>query len=262
MRVAKDGGWPETLSSGHGCPCYLSVASGTVYFTAMSDGSIHSVPASGGWADTLVSGQPSPSWIASDGSTVFWTYQGSNGANFLDGDARSAPAGGGVETVLASGNISPRGIATDGGYVFFTSRNITPGGPDEVYRMSTSGAGLTAIVSFASNLYSPLKVQVLSGWVYWADHNMGVYRVQTNGSGQAQIVDGGVRLMASDGEYVYVTTYDYVFRKRISGGGLEQLVEAMWTSPYDIDVDASAIYWTDDSQNDPKVYKLRKQDIP
>jgi len=83
MKVAKAGGAPVALASGHHEPTGIAVDSTAVYwadyFTTVGDGgaiaggAVFKVPLGGGPTVTLATGQPGPVHVAVDSTSVYWT---------------------------------------------------------------------------------------------------------------------------------------------------------------------------------------------
>jgi sugar lactone lactonase YvrE len=270
MRVAAEGGAPQTLVYGASSPRGIAIDSSSVYFTDDGGGEqrgvVMKVPLGGGTATTLASGQAFPFGITVDASNVYWTNQ-------TGGTVMKAPLAGGAATVLARNQTQPVAVRVDSTFVYWMS----------------SGSILRAPIGggVVKTLFSPAPTfdlrRLPSDWqygfdvgseaVYWADEKA-VLSVAVGGGRPAWLSVGRnewtdhifierPRAVAVDANAVYFSCEQETnqpprlieptgisVKKVLLDGGVSTVLADLRGGPYShgpggIAIDGTSVYWVD-----------------
>jgi hypothetical protein len=278
--TSPSGGAITTLASlPQSAPEYLAVDAVNVYVAALGDGTIVKVPIGGGPTVTLASGQNQPTCLATDGTNVYWTNQAS-GTN--QGTVMKVPVGGGAATTLASVDGTPFGVAIDATNVYFTNISGSDGvmkvpiaggeatllaaasnpwaiavaGTTVYYTdgdsvMSVPAAG-GAPVTIAADQQFPYSLAVDAKNLYWSNERDGtiVAMPLAGGPPTTLTTQAPQARVATDGTNLYFTTSatannaGSVESVPVAGGTPVTLATGQ-TTPEDIVVDATSVYWVD-----------------
>lgn len=278
---------PVTLASGVTAPVGIALDSSYVYFTSPTDGTVSKVPVGGGAVVPIATGQVAPTGVAVDGVNVYWAQNGptgvtggvskaalpngspvplvtgvsafylvSNGTNVYftrgqNGPVLEVSVNGGSTTPIWTGNKYPEGIAIDATNVYWGVLNNNLG----VYKAPVATG--SPVSEFVSGYSNTVQLATDGTNVYFTTYLMsgGVYKTDPSGTNVVPLATGLARPfgVAVDTTHAYVTTLSAVVRVPLAGGAATQLVAD--STPQQIAVDATAIYWASGSG---RILKLAK----
>jgi hypothetical protein len=251
--IAGCGGAPTVLANGLNSPNAVIAAGGNVYWTnfgaytldecAVAGCNMMPTPFTSVTVSTNGFGR-----LATDGTSLFF----SDGGN---GIVRSCPlAGCGAgPTVLATLQANPWGIAVDAANVYWVN-DVTTG---TVVTCPKSGCGLdnTLLVTLATNQDTPRTMAIDATDTFWVTQGGGtVMKCAKAGCGQKPTtLASGIMTpqgVAVDDVWVYFTerTTNMVKKVPKAGGGVV-VVAAGQTGAFNVAVDATSVYWTNDDTN-------------
>jgi hypothetical protein len=223
-------------------------ADGTnVYWTDKDGGTVNQRAAAGGAITVLAKSEPNPRGIAVDAVNVYWVNFGNPGS------LRRAPIGGGtVESVQPSVSWAEH-IAMIGSSVYWADEGS---GTAPVDQTAKSGGTITAL---APSERFPFDVAGDAADLYWTNFTKtGSVRAALGSGGAARDVvtaldtPSALALYGSD-VFVAVNGAGTIVRAPKTGGA-GTILAANQPKPYDIAVDASGVYWT--NQGDESVRML------
>ena len=178
----------------------------------------------------------SPTGLALGASAVFWTDP------YLD-QVGMAPKGGGAAKILAESTSSPWGIAADGSSVYWASDF-----DEAVWKVPQAGGAKVKLASIPSSGTSA-GLAVSGGTLYWLGAD--TLRATPVGGGTTQVLGNAttptsLTLVIDSGNAYWGSWSDgNVVRMQLAGGTTSVLASASY--PNDVDVDASSLYFGDDS---------------
>jgi hypothetical protein len=181
----------------------LAVDRTSVYWTAITAGTVMKVPLGGGALGTLASGSDllgGPTEMALSGTTVYFT----NWVQ-LTGTVMDVPLDGGPRTTIADGQEKPYGIVLDAANVYFTNSAPRPYG--NVRKVPLNGG---PIVTLASGLSGPYGIAMDATSIYWVNHDDGtVMKISRDGGATTTLATGqqGPYHLAVDATSVYWGNY-------------------------------------------------------
>jgi hypothetical protein len=207
MSANSDGTNRQTLSS-HSYISAFTYDATTLYFAAQENTDNYGIQIfkllmSGGSATSLLKNRGDALAMTNDSQWIYWT-------EYNNGIVARCDKTGSNAANLATGQASPEGIgivSSGTPYLFWTTTaNISNGTGGSVWRSAPDGTGakLLAAPTVSDAVYS-LVVDNF-GTVYYGTYDHGVWRVPSNGVGNAQIApfNGGVYgEMALGGGNVY-----------------------------------------------------------
>jgi hypothetical protein len=183
-------------------------------------------------------------------------------------------AGGACQAMTVASESAPWGIVVDGAEVYFASNLNAPNG--SVWKCSTAGCG-TKSFALASRLGSPSRVAVQSGTVYWTNFTgETIESCPLTGCSNQTSTPLAAEQHGPDGIAVYDGVLYWTNRDPGDGGTPPNVSKCLLanckdsitivapneTSPIDIAVDSTGIYWVggeavrycplDGGQNDTK----------
>ena len=140
----------------------------------------------------------------------------------------------GCVVTLADGQGSPNTIAVDPNAVYWN-------GKDGIMKSGLDGAGLTQLVAG-----SAAALAIDDTYVYWTDGAM-ISRVAKAGGAAQVLASGGssISALAVDANAVYFTAKDELGRVAKTGGAATMLAPIGQPYPFQVAVDATAVYWVD-----------------
>jgi hypothetical protein len=239
--------------------------SGTDSGSENEDTGADSGAATDGGPVTLASGFSSPVAIAVDSTSVYWTTSTeteTDGTFMVNSAVMKVPLGGGTPTTLATGQDFLGGIAVNATGVYWT--DLGPSTTEIVSVMSVPLGGGTP-TALASALYLNEDIAVDSTNVYWTDANaQAVMSVPVGGGTPITLASGQVSGLhvpgsnvapngpiAVDSTHVYWTNSAFTAGDTLMsvpiGGGTPTTLATGLTGPVDLVVDATSVYWLDQS---------------
>lgn len=229
MKAPKQGGAPVTLASGQSGPVGLAVDDTHVYFSNATGSQIMKVAKDGAGLTPLVE-NASARLLAIDADSVYWAVT-------QEGVVKKVSKSGGVPVVVIEGMFNPRAVAVHADllYVLASSQvrwvSTGPGGVDDGFTFGLTTHDESHLVVDGTNLYLSAKEAV-------------VQYPLTFGAGETlykgDLFPTGI---AVDGATAYLATQTQIVRVPVGGGPLFPLSAP--SSPYDVEVDATRVYWTD-----------------
>jgi hypothetical protein len=236
------------LACNAGGPRGITVDSAFVYWTDTVLQEVRREQIAGGAPQTLwqgVVGTP----VAVDPSSVYWFDAGAQ-------QLMRADLAGGALTVAAASQANVGSISADRGVLFWTTDSAV------MALDLASGPSLTVL---ASGRNAPKSVAVDATHAYWTEGQWdqpdnSIQRVpRTGGSPEAITTPGaasGFRI-ALDATHVYVAdNYGRTVWRVPKTGGSPEVLAASQPYPFDIAVDALAVYWT--SETSAELFRLAK----
>jgi hypothetical protein len=241
--VAKDGTGAACIACDVGMPRELATDSTSVYWIDQGLREVRKAPLDGSLVTTLWSGAVG-SPVAVDGAHVYWHDTSA-------GVVMQADADGANPTQLAAGQSSVGSLAVHAGALFFTTAS-------EVVQLDLTGRSLASLVAGQNN---PRSVAADATHVYWATGPWGgaetVQRVARGGGAVEPLASAGAFALALDATHVYAAdNYGGQIWRVPKGGGPIEVLATGQPYPFDIAVDASAVYWS--SETNAAVAKVPK----
>ncbi len=249
-RVAKTGGTPATLATGH--PQEVTTDGNYIYYTdsgtTANTGSVIRMDQSGGGSTTIASALSDPRGIIADpgtGGNVYVLVYGQN-------KVLAIPKAGGTATTLATNQTSLTGIAQDANNVFWT--NFAPSG----YVRGRDKALASAVVSYGSvprpgALAADATDLWVNGNISGASEN--VYRIDRSGGSPAPFANCETNLsgglpdaLAADASSVYCFGYssgsDVVYRiAKADAAETPLATTSAFGGTFSLAVDSTYVYW-------------------
>ncbi len=229
---------PVALAQG-GSGWGIAVDATAVYWTE-TGGEVKTVGLGGGAVTTLATGLTNPQAIAVDATSVYFAD------NSVSGTLQKVPLNGGTAVTLASGLFQVTAIAVDATSVYWVENNQ----PGAVKMVGLAGGSVTTL---ASNLYAPIGIAVDANAVYWTESNGAVRKaplmIAAGGTRVVTTIATGVGagLLALDATNVYFPSGTGVARVGKNGGIASVLASGQPNAAYGIAVDASNVYWVEQS---------------
>jgi hypothetical protein len=226
VSVPLEGGVPQALASGPGCPVLAFGAAG-LFVGGLDGGEVASLPLDGSASTTLASGADRPIGVAVDEASVYWITSG--------GAVMKVPLSGGAPVELASGQTDVTGPAIDGASVYWAS-----GGTIE--KVPLDGGAVTTV----TEVDEVGGLAVAGTHVYFADGYRLMMAPVGGGVATALSTAAGAPLfaVAADDASVYFTSYSTIW-KVAQAGGVPAVLASNQGSPNALAVDATNLYWTD-----------------
>ncbi|WP_438022855.1 hypothetical protein [Sorangium sp. So ce233] len=251
MAVPRSGGEPAALATGEDSPWEIAVSGGYVYWSSYVLGYLSRSPIDRPEPVKLIETSNALA-IAVDAANVYWTDADLYTINkmALPGDA--APE------QLAAGQDAPVDIAIDATHVYWTLDADTD--PDSmVVRVPIAGG---APEPLATDVRDPRGIAVDATHVYWVTEEGEVHKTLREGGGQDITlvrVGGNARSVAVDATHIYWTApAEGAVRRTPLGGGVAETIDAEEEAmPWEIAVDETCVYWTD-NRNPGRVMKRAK----
>ena len=254
-----------TLASGLMNPVGIAVDAASVYWTESQDGSsapylgetrVKKVGLNGGAVTTLVTEPGQPNYVntwgmAIDANSVYW-IQSSQTAQTL----KKVALNGGPATTLAINY--PMALALDASFVYYSEMGaLTYSGT--INRVGKNGGGQ---VSIAGGQGEPRFIAVNASGVYWLNAWDGrINKTGISGGAITTLVTlasntwnwASPPIIAADANYLYFIDYSNGSIKRIGLNGGTPVTLATSNIPVGLAVDATNVYWTDQSGH---IYKV------
>jgi len=254
-RTNKDGTGVTCVACDSGEPREIVVNNSRVYWTDINTGhpvhtgKLRSAPVTGGAVSDLWNGTiGSP--LALDGNYIYWVDDGAD-------DLMRADLNGQNPTVVIGGQTQVNSLAAAGGYLFWTTNNSV---------LAVEVANPAALITLASGRTIPKSVAADDTDVYWAEGHWdqadnAVYRAPHDGSGPITNVttagSASVYAIAIDDTDLYAAdNYGNTIWRVAKSGGAPEVLASGQPYPFDIALDADAVYWT--SETTAQLYKLDK----
>ncbi len=252
-KVPLAGGEIEVLVGGLNNPIDIVSDSKNIYWIEKSiNGSLKQMPLLGGTPTILASSLNEPVSLVVYEGFVYWSDKDDG-----DGMIRRVPIDGGYVSDIYDTRITPMGIATDGQYVFFTEAWDSPSG--KVLKVSVNGG--TAI-TLVDGLGTPFTVALDSTSIYWMEFGWEQKLGKTKLDGSSTLIlsmnnsySFNPKSLAIDDANVYfivhggvADTYGAIQKVSVNGGAVTTVVKTGgYSIPYNIVLDESSVYWTENS---------------
>jgi hypothetical protein len=215
--MAKDGSDLVTLATAVSVP-NLAVDAESVYYGTAT---IEKVPLAGGTPTLLATPSSSAGAIAIDSTDVYWVEYAS---------VNKVPIAGGSVTVLTMTPVNPTTIAVDTNRVYY-------GYSYDVYTTPLSGGSMTRIDSASSTV---VDIALNAGVLFVAAG--GIRAISLNEGTAETLVTASVQRLVVDADNVYFFSGSSL--SKVPRGGGDVTVLAVDSSPRDLAVDDTNVYWT------------------
>jgi len=240
-------GGPEvTLASNQSTVFALAVDATDVYWctngtsaSGYADSTIMKVAIGGGSPQVLATTQAAMELVV-DGGVVYWTSAGTS-PNYVDGAIYSIPVTGGSPTAVATGLNKPSWLVSGTNDLFFVTSN-----DDTIHKVAKAGGSPTA-------LHSTTPITGLHHFgqtVYYSVFGKGLETIAVTGGMPNKFAPSvGARFMADDGVDLFWADEatgpptGIVHRKPLVGGAVPSPYITGQDSPWDVDIDATNVYW-------------------
>lgn len=234
LRMPKNGGSSDVVAADGDRAVGLAYTPGTIFWANRFRGDIRAADLSSLAVRTVSTTNVDPSDLALDNDVLYVAERNA-------GQIGRVPTSGGQVEVLATGQIGAVRVAVDTTYVYW----ITFVSDGVVAKLDKSTKAVTVL---ADHQASPLSMTVLGEYVYWANYDAkagAVSRVPRTG-GQVSTLASAPNAMgvATDGVWLYWTAGDSLWRSRVDGS-IPLRLAAGQTTPQDMALDATWIYWCD-----------------
>ena len=240
--VPKGGGKPAVLASKQLSARGIAMDATNVYWLTGGlvdgDAAVMSVSKNGGAPTTLASGLSNLNKIAVDATNVYWT-SGIIGPS-PSGAVMTVPKVGGTPTTLASGGVSI-GLVVDAAKVYYTDSSTY------TVKSVPKNGGASSVL--ASNQDRPGDMVMDDTYLYWVNRAAGgsVAKVAKSGVNPRTLASGldfpqGIAVDATNA-YWAMSDAGTVMKVPLEGGVVTTIISDQ-TSPDDLAVDDSFLYWT------------------
>jgi hypothetical protein len=177
-----------------------------------------------------------PVGLAVDANNVYWTNSGSN-------EVMQAKLDGSSPVTLATGQSVPFSVKVAGGFVYWGSHSATG-----VLRKTPIGGG---VITDVANSAAVREICIGANDIWWTNDPDDVQQIPLSGMG----VDGGALVVATgnllangiatDGTDLYWVNRGMGEIKRSDLNPLNSYAPGSGDVPWDIEVDAKSVYWTE-----------------
>jgi sugar lactone lactonase YvrE len=247
MKVSRRGGVPTMLATHQLQPTNLVVDATHVYWVNYQGGAVMKVPLAGGSPTTLAAAEY-PQGLAVDATSVYWTSDSRGPAR---GSIMKVPLEGGEPITLAAWQSNPASIKVDATSVYWDTSD------GAVMKVPLGGGEPITLVARRSETS---HIAIDSTYVYWGDAS-GVMKLALQG-GIPIVLDAKATKpsgLAVDASSVYyggsVLQSGWGVQKiPLEGGPSEPVVVP--SSPAQIVVDATSVFWTECTSPDGGFVKM------
>jgi hypothetical protein len=215
--MAKDGTDLVTLATAVSVP-NLALDAESVYYGSAT---IEKVPLDGGTPTILATPTSYAGAIAIDSTDVYWVESAS---------VNKVPIAGGAPTVLTTTPINPSAIAVDADRVYYSYSY-------DLYTTPLTGGSRTLIDSASTTV---VDIALDAGVVFVAAG--GIRAISINEGTAETLVTASVQRLVVDADNVYFFSGSSLGKVPRSGGDVTVL--AIDSSPRDLAVDDTNVYWT------------------
>lgn len=249
-RAAKSGG-AATIVASPNRPTGITVDATDVYWASYASDTIYRWPKTGGTPTMIATAQDGAGSMANDATHVYWI-------NILAGTIVRVPKSGGAPVTIVNGEafgalIPGRDLAVDATSIYWVNRDA-----GAVRRVPLAGGTVTTL---ATGQTGPTAIVLGATDVYWTNNDSNtIMRVPKTGGAPALVATGGTQLsgLALDGAYLYYVHFGInqgLWRVLASGGTPQQLLGGH-SGGWDLVVDASAVYFTENLSFSDAVTKV------
>ena len=216
--MAKDGTDLVTLATAVSVP-NLAVDAESVYYIGIS--AIEKVSISGGTPTILAMPTTSAGAIAIDSTDVYWVESAS---------VNKVPIVGGTPTVLTTTPVNSTAIAVDADRVYYSYSY-------DVYTTPLTGGSMTRIDSASTTV---VDIALDAGVLFVAAG--GIRAISLNEGTAETLVTASVQRLVVDADNVYFFSGSSL--SKVPRGGGDVTILAVDSSPRDLAVDDTNVYWT------------------
>ncbi|HSQ63461.1 MAG TPA: hypothetical protein VLM85_09620 [Polyangiaceae bacterium] len=245
----------------------LALAGSYVYVTDGDPSSLQQsarvlrLPKAGGDAVVLAADEPSAWGVAVLGDDLCWTRIGTPQADYADGALRRLILGtdGGSPSTLQTPAAFPTAVALDAHNVYWVESGVAPGFNNGTVRALPQDGGLPVVLADGGFAWSPGYLAIDDSFVYWTAE----VQVQAQGVvGRVPLGGGTMETIATtshiptsivlDAENVYWVEWSQqrdsatIAAASHSGANPRTLWSGQGLIPFDLAIDGTALYWTED----------------
>jgi len=152
------------------------------------------------------------------------------------------------ETALLTGSFNS--VSVVGGWIYYRDS----GNKNNIYKVKTDGTGKKKL-----NKDNSQNVCVSGDWIYYANNSDGgkIYRVTTDGKSKKKICDAAnASNVIVDGDYVYFSTVQGIFKLKSDGSGKVQTL--IGDSASNLNISDGYIYYTNEMYDkDGSLYRMK-----